>query len=157
MRLGKVADIGAKGSRMVVLNHPANFNILVLRKELMSKQELEIEGVNLLEDDTPYFKFNELGEGVLLFLENYQSSNVIQHTSPSVSDRNEVLTWALIEPLKEFGFELQKTDLIYISFSENLAICYEIVEIEMPNNIPSALNSFKYGLNKRDDLDYILE
>lgn len=50
---------------------------------------------------------------------------------------------------------LNKGDIFYIQIDHSLGLAYEIVGIELPVGLPSAMNAKRYLINKRDDLDYI--
>lgn len=141
-------------SRLVTLNHPNSFDVVCFKKIYLTESgENEINGIQILGgEDSEEVDFEMLGYGKLLFVENWQSSKVIADGINANDMRIKVI--ALIEPLSDKVFELDKGDLVYIDLSESYGLAYEVVGIENPIGLPTVLNAKRYLLNKRDDLDY---
>ncbi|MGX2973726.1 hypothetical protein ACWIUH_01395 [Ursidibacter arcticus] len=141
-------------SRNVVIYHPNSFDAVCFKRFFTTQSgENEIGGIAILGgEDTPDIRYQELGMAKVLFVENWQSSKVIADNFNANDSR--VKTAALIEPDIEGDFELGKQDIFYLYIDDETALAYEIVGIELPVGLPSAMNAKRYLLNKRDDLDY---
>lgn len=141
-------------ARLVTLNHPNAFDAICYQRIFLTNNgQNQIAGVHILgAEDTADVDFKELGMAKVLFVEQWQSSNVIADGINANDSR--VKAMALIEPDIENAFELNKNDIFYLIISEEQALCYEIVGIENPVGLPTSMNAKRYLLNKRDDLDF---
>lgn len=142
-------------ARMVTINHPNAFDAVCFKRVFTTPTGLnQIAGIDVLGgEDTPDISYQELGMAKVLFVDAWQASNVIADAINANDER--IKLTALIEPDIENEFVLGKQDLFYLYIEEGLALCYEIVGIENPIGLPTALNARRYVLNKRDDLDYL--
>lgn len=142
-------------ARMVTLHHPNAFDAVCFKRIFTTELgDNKIVGVEVLGgEDNPDIDYQPLGMAKVLFVDPWQASNVIADHINANDGRVKQL--ALIEPDIEGEFTLEKQDLFYLQIEEGLALCYEIVGIENPVGLPTALNAKRYVINKRDDLDYI--
>lgn len=142
-------------ARMVTIHHPNAFDALCFKRIYSTDTEQnELAGVMVLGgEDTPDIDYIELGMAKVLFVETWQTSNIIADNANANDSRVKVA--ALIEPDIENTFELNKHDLFYLYIDDQTSICYEIVGIELPIGLPNVMNAKRYLLNKRDELDYI--
>lgn len=144
-------------ARMVTINHPNAFDAVCFKRIFTTELgDNKIAGVYVLGgEDTNDIEYQPLGMAKVLFVDPWQSSNAITNAIHANDERVKIM--ALIEPDIEDEFTLNKQDLFYLHIEDNLALCYEIVGIEIPVGLPTALNAKRYILNKRDDLDYIFQ
>lgn len=141
-------------ARMVTLRHPNSFDAMCFRRIFVTETgDNTINGVPVLGgEDTAELDYQPLGMAKVLFVEQWQVSHIIGNGH--FADDNRVQILALIESDVEGEFELDKQDIFYIQIKENYGLCYEIIGIEEPIGLPTAMNTKRYVLNKRDELDY---
>lgn len=161
MPVTNIAKQTALRARAIVLNHPSSFDALCFRQKLMfdpdGDQTDTIAGIPVLStEDTADIDYEPLGVAKVLFVDPWQSSNVINSNDSIFADDGRVKSMALIES-DEGTFSLEKNDILYLRISdeEELGLCYEVIDIQNPIGIPSPLNARRYVLNKRDELDYL--
>ena len=142
-------------ARMVTLNHPNAFDAICFKKiYLTSNGQNQIGGFDVLGgEETSEIDFTQLGMVKVLFVEPWQGSKIIADDINANDSRIKIM--AMIEPDIEGEFSLNKGDIFYIQIDHSLGLAYEIVGIELPVGLPSAMNAKRYLINKRDDLDYI--
>lgn len=142
-------------ARLVTINHPNSFHAVCFKRIFTTPTgDNSLAGIAVLgAEDTPDYDFQELGMAKVLFVDSWQASNAILD-GINANDSRVKLT-ALIEPDIEGAFELSKNDIFYLHVNDSMALCYEIIAIELPVGLPSTLNAKRYILNKRDDLDFI--
>lgn len=143
-------------ARMVTLRHPNSFDAICFQRIFLTNNGLnQIGGFDVLSgEDTPEIDFKQLGMAKVLFVDPWQASRTIE-TSASFANDERVKLSALIEPDIEGEFELKKGDIFYIQIDQKLGLAYEIIGIELPVGLPTAMSAKRYIINKRDDLDYI--
>lgn len=144
-------------ARMVTLNHPNSFDAVCFQKIYLTHNGQNQIGVFdvLGGEDVPEIDFKHLGMAKVLFVDQWQVSKIIADDTNANDTRVKIM--AMIEPDIEGEFELTKGDIFYIQINEKLGLAYEIVGIELPVGLPTAMNAKRYLINKRDDLDYIDE
>jgi len=139
-------------SRMIVLHHPYNFDIVLFGKTL-SKNSKTISGINIMSLDGESMardiEFEKKGLGCLLFTDPYQASNMIGDTGEVNRDNAQVL----IE-MMDSSIEVEKGDVLYLLIGDAMGLAYEVVEKIVPIGIPSLMMGYKYELNRRDELNY---
>ncbi|THA05523.1 hypothetical protein [Rodentibacter pneumotropicus] len=142
-------------ARMVTLNHPNAFDAVCFQKIYLTPNgQNQIGGFDVLGgEDVPEIDFKHLGMAKVLFVDPWQASKIISDNINANDVRVKIM--AMIEPDIEGEFTLNKGDIFYIQIDSSLGLAYEIVGIELPVGLPSAMNAKRYLINKRDDLDYI--
>ncbi|MGY6771920.1 hypothetical protein [Gallibacterium sp. ZY190522] len=146
-----------KAARMVVLNHPNGFYVVCSRAEYTREEDDKntIAGIQVLGlegEDHPDVEYIPIGMARLLFVDPYEVSDIIKDSL--MMNDSIVRRKALIEPLEENAFVLEKGDVLYLRFGNDVGIAFEIVNIELPIGLPNQLNALRYELNRRDDLSY---
>lgn len=141
-------------ARMVTMNHPNAFDAICFQRFFTEDEGNSIAGIKVLGgEDNSAIDYRQLGMAKVLFVEPWQSSKIISDNVNGNDARIKIM--ALIEPDVDGEFELSKGDVFYLYIEEGLGLAYEIVGIELPVGLSTAMNAKRYLLNKRDDLDYI--
>jgi hypothetical protein len=149
----------AKQMRQITLNHPSRVDVLCFRKVFEGvplDAEPTLAGVRILggNRDAADYDWLCLGEGGMLFtVEPFGNNNGIG-AGTFVNDERQGI-YALIEPIDENTFAIQKSDVAYVLFDGGVGLAYEVVDMQSPLGFPNGLATRKYQLNRRDDLDYI--
>lgn len=149
----QVQSTTARTSRMITLNHPNSFDALCFRRVFTTPSgENELGGLDVLGgEDTPDIDYQQLGMAKVLFVDPWQASRIISEQIYANDGR--VKSLALIESDLD-DFELEKQDIFYLMFDDDVGLCYEVIGIEIPIGLPNPSSAKRYILNKRDDLDY---
>jgi hypothetical protein len=143
----------AKAARIVTMRHPNAFDVVIYRKRILRLEPKTLGGLAVLADeDESDVDWDLLGEGKLLFSDQYAGSN----WSSDQDNINYSASgfFAQIEPLDD-AIQLQKTDIVYLLPGGGAAIAYEITNIPSTIGIPGYTRKFE--IQKRDDLMFIPE
>lgn len=141
-------------ARLVTINHPNAFDAVCFARFFTQSEGNSIAGIKVLGgEDNSEIDYRVLGNAKVLFVDSWQASKLISDAVNGNDARVKIM--ALIEPDVEGEFELNKGDVFYLYIDEGLSLAYEIVGIELPVGLSTAMNAKRYLLNKRDDLDYI--
>lgn len=148
-----------KTARIVTLNHPNSMECVAFRKVLTRTEEgpeQTIGGMGMLSgEDEAEYTYERLGECRMLKMNEFVAS-------PSFGDRDgydyaEAEMFALIEstaaPEETTYFRPEKHDVIYFLPGAGISIAWQIVDVPTVAGIGE--QNQRYGLNKRDDLDYV--
>ena len=151
----RVAMAMRKMAANVTRKHAKSFDIAAYRKTISRENPKELGGARVLSsDDEPDYEYNELGDGTLVFLDNYNPSSLTDNSS--TFDYAEPHFFGLVESLakedEEGYFRLIKSDIVYIIFDENTAIALEVAGVE--STVGVSPYGARYKLEKRDDMDH---
>ena len=123
-----------KGSRNIVINHPDGYSATVARS-INRTTEADVD-------------WNMLGNAYGLKVDRFNQSISMEN------HKNDEYTF-LIEPEDEGSFEIKKLDLVHFIVGGIIRLAFEVVDIEMTNNLP--LNAYRYICRRRNDLDLLYE
>ncbi|MEM4986247.1 hypothetical protein V8G57_02485 [Collimonas sp. H4R21] len=151
-----------KAARIVTLRHPNGILCHAFRQRVLRQADGNMGGMPTLgglgvldSSDEPDVEWELLGDAMLLIVENFQPSTVVDRGD--ALDNAEPQIFALIEALTPVEgpahFTAKTKDVLYMLLHAEVKIAYEVVAIDGDINI--APYSRKYILHKRDDLTYI--
>lgn len=151
-----------KAARQVTLKHPNSMDIALFRKVVERTAPTQIGGLPTLgglgvltPEDESEVDWTDLGYGKMLIVERFQPSEAVNRGDAIDLSYPELL--ALIQPVEEpstpGSFTVQRYDVAYVFFGDDVKIAYEVARIE--GDVLINPYAVKYVLQKRDMLSYI--
>jgi hypothetical protein len=152
----------SKGARAVVLRHPNSMECAVFRKKILRGSEGEmgrmptLGGLGVLSsEDESEVDWEDLGYGMLLFTEQFQSSSFVDRDDSLDSSYPQRI--ALIEMDAEPGTPehhiVERNDIVYLLLHDEVKIAYEVIDVE--GSVDISPYTRRYVVQKRDALTYI--
>ena len=155
-----------KAKRQVTLRHPNAYKCIAFRKTINRDAGGEtiggipvLGGATVLSSEDEYdVDWNELGEGKVLFVDQFAASSMTDNSL--TQDYANAGFMASIESLVDAEdtagyFIPKKNDVVYLHDGGSTATAFEIVTIPSPVGIFPHVPH--YELQKRDDLLYVAE
>jgi len=146
-------------TRNITINHPNNYNAVILRKVLNRTATASEGGIPTLggvavldSEDEEDYAFTSLGNAFVLSVND--PTDGIMNGRMDVAEYGSEEEFYLIEPETAGAFIIELHDVMYKIIGAKVRLAYEITTIHSVNNIYPY--SYKYGCNLRNDLHITL-